>query len=183
MNIWRLYPELSNKLSELWAAGVSTADIAAQLGHDLNRNAVVGKAARLGLGEHPTSQCLRAKRLTRQGVERRVYRARKSTRIASNFQSRVSLPPSMPEPRKSLTEFDAAIPLEQRRTLLNLGLHQCHWIVGDPQDLGFNDTRAYYCGGKTDDDKSYCSFHHRVCYTPPPVRVKQTPSYGHKSEL
>ena len=42
-------PERTNRLKILWREGVSSRDIAYKIGGDLTRNAVIGKANRLGL--------------------------------------------------------------------------------------------------------------------------------------
>ena len=42
-------PERTQRLTTLWREGVSARDIAYKIGGDLTRNAVIGKANRLGL--------------------------------------------------------------------------------------------------------------------------------------
>ena len=42
-------PERTHRLKTLWREGVSARDIAYKIGGDLTRNAVIGKANRLGL--------------------------------------------------------------------------------------------------------------------------------------
>ncbi len=42
-------PERTNRLKTLWREGISARDIAYKIGGDLTRNAVIGKANRLGL--------------------------------------------------------------------------------------------------------------------------------------
>ncbi len=46
------------------------------------------------------------------------------------------------------------IPLEQRKTLLQLTEKTCHWPVGDPGSPDF-----FFCGGESANDQPYCSFH------------------------
>lgn len=55
--------------------------------------------------------------------------------------------------------FDRAIPVEQRKTLLQLTEKTCHWPVGEPREPGF-----FFCGGDAVEDEAYCSFHCRVAY-------------------
>ena len=54
------------------------------------------------------------------------------------------------EPEPELIE----IPVEQRKTLLQLNEKTCHWPVGDPGSTDF-----FFCGGDTANDLPYCSFH------------------------
>lgn len=53
-------PELVEKLKQLWLAGHSCSQIAAQLGHCISRCAVIGKVSRLGLPPRVTT--MRARR-------------------------------------------------------------------------------------------------------------------------
>jgi GcrA cell cycle regulator len=61
------------------------------------------------------------------------------------------------EPEPELIE----IPVEQRKTLLQLTEKTCHWPVGDPGGAEF-----YFCGGDTANELPYCAFHSRVAYQP-----------------
>ena len=53
------------------------------------------------------------------------------------------------------------IPVEQRKTLLQLTEKTCRWPVGDPGSTDF-----FFCGGDTVNDLPYCSYHSRVAYQP-----------------
>ncbi len=57
------------------------------------------------------------------------------------------------------------IPIEQRKTLLQLTDKTCHWPVGDPGSGEF-----YFCGGESANDQPYCAYHARVAYQPPSDR-------------
>ncbi len=62
----------------------------------------------------------------------------------------------------STAEFDAAIPVEQRKTLKQLTDKTCKWPVGDPRDPGF-----FFCGAVQDGGYyPYCEFHHRAAGQP-----------------
>ena len=56
---------------------------------------------------------------------------------------------------------EAVIPLEQRRTLVQLTDATCRWPVGDPGSADF-----FFCGGQTKEDGPYCTHHSRVAYQP-----------------
>ena len=58
--------------------------------------------------------------------------------------------------------LDAAIPVPQRRTLLELSGQTCRWPVGDPAFPDF-----FFCGGATHDAHPYCRDHCARAYQPP----------------
>ena len=137
-------------LKKLWADGLSASQIAGELG-GITRNAVIGKVHRLGLSgraKSPSSSAPRPRK-ARTGMLR-VPRAsiRGNTALAYEYE---------PEPEPELIE----IPIEQRKTLLQLNEHTCHWPVGDPGSSEF-----FFCGGETVNDLPYCSYHSRVAYQP-----------------
>jgi GcrA cell cycle regulator len=61
------------------------------------------------------------------------------------------------EPEPELFE----IPVEQRKTLLELNEKTCRWPVGDPGSADF-----FFCGGETVADLPYCTHHSRVAFQP-----------------
>jgi len=136
-------------LKKLWADGLSASQIAAELG-GITRNAVIGKVHRLGLSgraKSPSSSTPRPRK-ARTGGMLRVPRTRGNTALAYEYE---------PEPEPELIE----IPLEQRKTLLELNEKTCHWPVGDP-----GSTEFFFCGGETVNELPYCSYHARVAYQP-----------------
>lgn len=68
-------------LRKLWLEGHAASDIARQIGHGVNKNAVIGKAARLGLPGHATGRISYRTKLKqarvqfrREAPEARAYR-------------------------------------------------------------------------------------------------------------
>ena len=61
------------------------------------------------------------------------------------------------EPEPELIE----IPVEQRKTLLELTEKTCRWPIGDPGGGEF-----YFCGGEAANDLPYCTHHSRIAYQP-----------------
>ena len=139
-------------LKKLWSDGLSASQIAAELG-GVTRNAVIGKVHRLGLSgraKSPSSAAPRPRKARTSGHMLRVSRPaiRGNTALAYDYDL---------EPEPQLLE----IPVEQRKTLLQLNEHTCRWPVGDPGAGDF-----FFCGGDTANELPYCSYHCRVAYQP-----------------
>ncbi|HTT47305.1 MAG TPA: GcrA family cell cycle regulator [Pseudolabrys sp.] len=138
-------------LKKLWADGLSASQIAAELG-GITRNAVIGKVHRLGLSgraKSPSSASPRPRKARSSGMLRVPRPAmRGNTALAYDYEV---------EPEPELIE----IPVEQRKTLLQLTEKTCHWPIGDPGSGDF-----FFCGGETANELPYCSYHSRVAYQP-----------------
>lgn len=141
-------------LKKLWADGLSASQIAGELG-GITRNAVIGKVHRLGLSgraKSPSSSTPRPRKARPASHMVRVSRpaVRGNTALAYDYEA---------EAEPELVE--AVIPLEQRRTLVQLTDATCRWPVGDPGSQDF-----FFCGGPTKEDGPYCTHHSRVAYQP-----------------
>ena len=151
MAVWTL--ERVEELKTLWASGISAVHIACKRGF-VSRNAVLGKVDRLGLTSRRTGRTGEIRIHIKRPRGDNLWSAR---RLESAKPTRDHNPLSAPE----LTE----IPVEQRKTLIQLTSKTCHWPVGDPQEPDF-----YFCGGDVA-HHSYCAHHARVAYQPPKVRA------------
>ncbi len=136
-------------LTKLWADGLSASQIAAEIG-GMTRNAVIGKVHRLGLSGRAKSPSSCSPRPRKARMRSDTFRPRGSmlgnTALAYDYEV---------EPEPELIE----IPLEQRKTLLELTDKTCRWPVGDPGSGEF-----FFCGG--DCDEVYCEYHLRVAHQP-----------------
>ena len=146
-------------LKKLWADGLSASQIAAELG-GITRNAVIGKVHRLGLSgraKSPSSATPRPRKPRSGGHMLRVSRpaVRGNTALAYDYDM---------EPEPELVE----IPMEQRKTLLQLNEHTCRWPIGDP-----GSTEFFFCGGETANELPYCAYHSRVAYQPATDRRRE----------
>lgn len=145
-----------------WSAGVFASEIARLL--SMTRNAVIGKANRLGLekrkrtpagkpsSDRPLSAALRNK-------PERTVRTPKPTRVA-------------PDKAEVVHINDHAIPLAQRRSLAAIKDNECHFPVGDPNSAEF-----FYCGAPVEGELAYCRTHHQRMFTAPRPRPKPHPIY------
>jgi GcrA cell cycle regulator len=141
-------------LRQLWAEGLSTAEIGRRMG--ISKNAVVGKAHRLNLAPRPSPI-------------RRVPGAAPSPRPA-----RRAARPAMPRPSPMMagTPMPVRPPVERPAPVvairpppppLRLGNSACCWPLGDPGTPAFR-----FCGAQALLGKPYCAEHASVAY----VRVK-----------
>tara|TARA_B100000965_G_scaffold286073_1_gene243951 strand:+ start:415 stop:873 length:459 start_codon:yes stop_codon:yes gene_type:complete len=130
--------ERIEQLKKLWEEGLTASRIAAELG-DITRNAVIGKAHRLGLSGRMVSKkpnsgisIIRKKKIN-------IPRNQKIIQISS---------PSDDEPMNP-TPFSE----------IKDGL--CRWPIGEPENSDFK-----FCGRSTNEGFVYCQTHHKVAYQP-----------------
>ena len=158
---------LIDELKKLNNEGLSAGKIARKLGFS-SRNAVIGKLHRLGIvksrpvGQHahidrPSQPSARGEKISK-GLH--DFATAKRINEQKAHKPRVKLPEDETPPIASVVyntdgaAFDAAVPLEQRRTLLELTGFTCRWPCGNPASPEF-----YFCGGDTDLVHPYCYPH------------------------
>ena len=166
--------ERVERLTKLWAEGLSASQIATQLG-GVSRNAVIGKVHRL---------CLpgRAKAGGPAATPARTSkRPAPSAPRPSNFAAR----PSAPAPRAASRPVAATalnddlaldmaenlapmpvlnntiLPTSRRLSLTDLTERTCKWPVGDPMTDEF-----HFCGCDSQDNSPYCKYHAKLAYQP-----------------
>ena len=138
----------ADQLIHLWATGLSCAKIAAKIGGGISRNAVIGKAHRLGLESRPSP----VKFLDGSGrtTQRRATKAHKEihTLIAPLFDDG-------PAPTHT------AAPV-----ILGSSTATCQWPHGNVGEPGFG-----FCGAASAAGRPYCAEHVKLAYLPPKRRV------------
>lgn len=159
------------ELRKLWDEGLSTAQIAAKM-HAPSRNAIIGKAHRLGFAKRKEM----APRMPRDpSIPRQRIRGAAAQRVAaritgSNAKER--------EHQRSLVRDRELLRVQRmegehtpnQKTLMDLDFEKdCRWIVGDH-------TPALYCGAPKmvagfDVPTHYCAWHARIAYQPPRART------------
>ena len=120
--------EVINQLKQMWNEGKSTGEIGKILG--VSKNAVVGKAHRLGLESRPSP-------------------IKRSENVESGESKKKE---TKPKPKK------AAEPKKEKKkdgvSLLELTSASCRWPIGDPKDADF-----HFCGKEVVPGKNYCEKH------------------------
>jgi len=144
--------EKTDKLVQDWKDGLSAALIADRLG-GVTRNAVIGKAYRMGLDPRATYQ--------RKPMAKRE---RRPVRIYPKRESRLSLVPvdATPLPPPHVTDIP-------RVSMLELEQHHCRWVCAD----FVNVETPQYCGCKKIEGLPYCENHARRAYQVPGMGQKQ----------
>ena len=138
-------PDLDAALRRLWDEGYSCGQIAlrinAECGTAFSRNAIIGVANRKGLPKRvrPDEPRLPRKR-----------KPRPPRPMLVTVMPKIFVAPPLPPPPVD----DAAIPIAQRKTLMELWDGCCHWPVGEPGTEAF-----FYCGGPAVAGRPYCAAH------------------------
>ena len=136
--------ERSEKLRELWKTGLSCSKIAAKMG-GITRNAVIGKAHRLGLESRPSPVTFSDG--SDRTMRRRVTKAHKeiNTVVAPLFDD---------APTRRVTPV-----------IIGSSTATCQWPHGNVGEPGFG-----FCGSASDAGRPYCAKHVKLAYLPPRPR-------------
>jgi len=153
-------------LKSLWAEGRSASQIAEILGHGLTRNAVIGKAHRLGLAARPspvrTGEAGQAARPAQAGgagdaapAEAAPAEGERAAGGAATGEAGQSEPakPQAVRPRARGPQKPPRI------TLLDLNDRICKWPIGHPDEPDF-----HFCGRPVQPPFPYCAEHCALAY-------------------
>ena len=132
------------RLKELWDQGLPTAQIGKLLG--FTKNAVVGKAHRIGLERRPSP-------IRRTAVKPDRKKARSPVMPKLNFE-------------KQKSEINQINSVGFQPSFKNIFISNskrgCEWPVGHPDESDF-----HFCGKERFDDKPYCLDHCAIAYVIP----------------
>lgn len=144
-------PELIKDLKKHWKKGLTTGEIGRLIG--MSKNAVVGKAHRLGLESRPSP--IRREKLeaskTRKAAKRLLKPVQNEQQNELNT-STVEAGKSVKSVRKNGKNKGVK--------LVDLKPTSCRWPEGDPKDPDF-----HFCGKEAVPGKSYCDEHCQVAYS------------------
>jgi len=133
------------RLKELWDQGLPTAQIGKLLG--FTKNAVVGKAHRIGLERRPSP-------IRRTAVKPDRKKARSPIVPTLKFEA-------LKEEPKETTKFQTLLP-DVKNLFKNQTKRGCEWPEGHPDESDFK-----FCGKDRFEDKPYCIDHCAVAYVIP----------------
>lgn len=153
--LWTVAKE--QRLSELWEAGKTAAEIA----HDLKcctRNAVLGKAHRMNLParvERVSPEELQRRREKRRDIDaaRRKYRHenQRYARFIGKFAKSKSEKPQPKDAPMFTGSLD--VTFNDLRDFSGVAANQCRFPTGE-----------FFCGVETPAGKSWCGHHHRIVF-------------------
>tara|TARA_A100001037_G_C14852523_1_gene501483 strand:+ start:130 stop:630 length:501 start_codon:yes stop_codon:yes gene_type:complete len=143
-----------NKLRELWDQGLPTAQIGKLLG--FTKNAVVGKAHRIGLERRPSP-------IRRTAVKPDRKKARSPVMPKLNFEHTESKEILKNKTNEYQTNENNSKYHQYAKNLFCLqNKRGCEWPEGDPDEPGF-----HFCEKERFEDKPYCLDHCAVAYIIP----------------
>ena len=134
------------RLRELWDQGLPTAQIGKLLG--FTKNAVVGKAHRIGLERRPSP-------IRRSAAKPDRKKARSPITPKLNFEA-------TKDEIKETTQVQQSFPLVVKNLISNNSKRSCEWPDGHPDESDFR-----FCGKDRFEDKPYCLDHCAVAYVLP----------------
>lgn len=150
------------QLTELWGTALSAREIAATMGGfehmpDNGRNAVLGKAHRMGLPPRIDNKVIEAKK-----AQQKIYRERQRQEAVVEHSPRV----------KKTAALAVVVPFlgSLGIPLMALRPRQCKFIAAEPPGPDY-----LACGNPTRDGSSYCADHHKLCRIP---RGQRRPDKG-----
>ena len=132
-----------------WEGGMTASQIAESLGEGVTRNAVIGKAHRLGLESRPSP--------VKNADETVAAPVAKPVTVAPQPAAVSLAPATVARPvaaRKPARTGKAA-----RTTLLDLNEKICKWPIGHPSDADF-----HFCGKGAQAGFPYCTEHCLIAY-------------------
>ena len=134
-----------SRLRELWDQGLPTAQIGKLLG--FTKNAVVGKAHRIGLERRPSP-------IRRTAVKPDRKKARSPVMPKLNFENTSEI--------KNNTQESNSFNSDLKNLVTPVGKRGCEWPLGHPDEPEF-----HFCGKERFEDKPYCLNHCAVAYIIP----------------
>lgn len=149
-------PEREEMLKQLWQQGLSASRIAQELG-STTRNAVIGKAHRLGLSGRTT----------------RKVGPKPASSLSRSSSSATRMPRAISRPRYIEPVERSAYAVN----LVDLNEQHCKWPVGDPRSKEF-----HFCGAARAESFPYCQYHAAVAYHIP-MRRESMPQEAPAAEM
>jgi len=152
-------PELIKDLKRLWKKGLTTVEIGNRIG--MSKNAVVGKAHRLGLEGRPSP--IKREKKKAPVIEEKKLSSEQIVEVSADIDEveSSSFPPDELLKAEPMPEIHRS---KKRKTdgvqLVDLKPTSCRWPEGDPKDDDF-----CFCGKECVNGKIYCEEHCAVAYT------------------
>ncbi|MGI4879903.1 MAG: GcrA family cell cycle regulator [Janthinobacterium lividum] len=136
-----------------WESGMTASQIAEALGEGVTRNAVIGKAHRLGLEARPSP--VKVGEIVEDLVDGVVAAVEGVIGAAGEAIAAVVAPrPAAKRPARPVAPAKPA-----KTTLLDLSEKVCKWPIGHPGETDF-----HFCGKPSQTGFPYCTEHCAIAY-------------------
>lgn len=152
-------------LREYWGQELSANQIAQRIG-GVTRNAVIGKAHRLGLDGRPSPIKTGTQTSTPRARSASVAKRSLTPQVRLKVQPRRKAPPAPPINKATVqrggdgdASAAASIATAALRYVVRAGGPACKWPIGDPGDEDF-----HFCGVSAADGRPYCPQHCAIAY-------------------
>ncbi|MDX1580349.1 MAG: GcrA family cell cycle regulator [Alphaproteobacteria bacterium] len=164
------------KLKQLWNKGLSASQIAEELG-DVTRNAVIGKAHRLGLSSRPSpvkqassgkkaakpkAKAEPAKKTAKAPAKKKAPAAKAAAETESKPAAKSTKKAAEPAKKQVAKKKDGS---SERITILTLTERMCKWPIGHPGEEDF-----HFCGKHSEPGQPYCAMHSELAFQAPQPR-------------
>ena len=156
-------------LKKMWKEGKSAAEIAKILAKGVTRNAVIGKAHRMGLSGRPSPIKKPAAAAPAKKEKEAAAPAKKESAREAAAPARKSAPvpaasgkanPMLAREADEMKKIEKdVVPLGGGVSLLELTERMCKWPIGDPRDDDFT-----FCGRGIRVGTPYCPEHAAMAY-------------------
>ena len=148
-------------LKKLWKDGKSAAEIAKTLSKGVTRNAVIGKAHRMGLSGRPSpikKSTSKSGKKSAKSSKKKINEVKRDKKLIAP-SSKGKLATSSKETTKSGKSKKEDLPPSGGVSLLDLTERMCKWPIGDPREEDFT-----FCGRNSDGGTPYCPTHAAMAY-------------------
>ncbi len=141
--------EMIDGLRKMWKQGLTTNEIAKQLG--VSKNSIVGKVHRLNLTARPSP--IKKKEDASPDSQKTAQESTDTKTVVKKITI---------NPVEIKTTMPAAGKDSGCLKLTDLDNHTCRWPMGDPRDDNF-----CFCGKKVRSGQTYCEEHSAIAYVKP----------------
>lgn len=159
--------ERTSLLEKLWTEGKSAAEIAKELG-GVTRNAVIGKAHRMGLSGRPSpikkqtkakTAAPKKKKAAPKAAAAPAIKPKTKKAAPKKRDEGTELPKSIKPIPAGPKKVKKEIPSGKGLGILDLTDRICKWPIGDPQEADF-----HFCGEPIHPGRTYCMPHCTEAY-------------------
>jgi GcrA cell cycle regulator len=150
------------KLKQGWEGGMTATQIAEMLGEGVTRNAVIGKAHRLGLESRPSPVKAAAEDAAPRTPPPPPPQKPVPEPVPQQARAEMPAPAPPPVPAPAVAKpapKPAKLGKQARTTLLDLSDKVCKWPIGHPGEPDF-----HFCGKPVQPGFPYCGEHCLIAY-------------------